>query len=146
MPQPIHGGQSQPCAISALSTSTWVLRLRLGPPGAAQPSHCSPLPSPGQQNGSHSLLIQGTFVALSQSSLCKGPSRLCLCWVFKSRRGVAASRTWDKVTGSNLLSGKLVRRERSSSFGAQVQCLQDTAFLGRMPAAVGRRGRTLSCF
>lgn len=74
MPQPIHGGQSQPCAISDLSTSTWVLRLRLGPPGAAQPSHCPPLPSLRQQNGSHSLLIQGTFVALSQSSSCKGPS------------------------------------------------------------------------
>lgn len=102
---------------SALSTFTWVLRLKLGPPGATQPSHYPPLPR--QQNGSHSLLVQGSFVALSQSSLCKGPSvslsfmdkRVhpgCVCvWVFKPRRGVATSRTWDKVTESSLLSGKL---------------------------------------
>lgn len=134
--------RDQPCAISALSTFTWVLRLRLGPPGAAQPSHYPPFPR--QQNGSHSLLVQGSFVALSQSSLCKGPSvslsfmdkRVhpgCVCvWVFKPRRGVATSRTWDKVTESSLLSGKLAGRKavalglrsdayRIQHFGAECQ-------------------------
>lgn len=137
MPQPIRG--SQRSALCYLSS----LYIHMGAEAQTRATRCCPAislpPLPGQQNGS-----QGAFVALSQSSLCEGPSvslsfmdkRVhpgCVCvWVFKSRRGVAASRTWDKVTESSLLSGKLVGRKavalglrsgayRIQHFGAECQ-------------------------